>query len=165
MFPYPLIRGGGLFLTIVGAMIIAGVALPRARNILLALGLALASITTAIAAPSLARPLGIPSWQQILALAGSVLLEIILIPAVVRRIQHHGERTIILSVLLVIGLHFLPMVVAFGPTIGILGILTILNASAGLWLSPTMDLSLFWFLDGTLKLVCGLTMLMVVALP
>ena len=162
MSPYPLIRGGGLFLVIVGAMIIAGAALPRTRNVLLALGLALASVATAIAAPSLARPLGVPTWQQILVLAGAVLLEIILIPAVVRGVRHRGERITILSVLMVIGLHFLPMIVAFGPIIGFLGILTILNASAGLWLRPTMDLSIFWFFDGLLKLACGITMLVVV---
>jgi hypothetical protein len=145
-------------------MIIAGAALPRARNVLLAAGLALASIATTIAAPGLARPLGIPTWQQISVLAGTVLLEIILIPVVVRRVQQRGERTILLSVLLVIGLHFLPMIVAFGPIIGILGVLTILNAIAGLWLRPTLDLSIFWFLDGTLKLAGGIAML-AVALP
>jgi hypothetical protein len=143
-------------------MIIAGVAFPRVRNVLLGLGLALASVATAIAAPSLARPLGVPTAQQILVLAGSVLLEGILIPVVVRRVRHRGERTIILSVLMVIGLHFLPMIVAFGPIIGFLGILTILNASAGLWLWPTMDLSIFWFFDGLLKLACGIAMLMAI---
>lgn len=162
MSPYPLIRGGGLFLVIVGATIMAGAALPRIRNVLLALGLALAGVATAIAAPGLARPLGAPAGQQILALAGAVLLEIILIPIVVRRVRHRGERITILSVLLVIGVHFLPMVVAFGPTIGLLGILTILNASAGLWLRPTMTLSICWFIDGLLKLACGITMLAVV---
>jgi hypothetical protein len=162
MYSYPLIRGGGLFLLIVGAMLAAGAFLPRARNLLLASGLALASIATAIAAPGLARPLGVPTRQQILALAGSVLLEMILIPVIVRRVQHRGERTIILSVLFAVGLHFLPMSVAFGPIIGFLGIVTILNASAGLWLWPTRDLSIFWFVDGLLKMVCGITMLLAV---
>ena len=162
MYPYPLIRSGGLFLIIIGAMIIAGVLLPRARNILVAVGLALASIITAIAAPSLTQPLGVPSWPQILVLAGSVLLEMILIQVVVRYVYPLGERTIILSVLFVVGLHFLPMAVAFGPIIGILGILTILNAGAGLWLSPNMNLSIVWFFDGFLKLACGILMMMVV---
>ena len=162
MYPYPLIRGGGLFLIIIGAIIIAGALLPRTRNILVATGLAFASIVTAIAAPSLAHPLGVPSWQQILVLAGSVLLEIILIQVVVRRVYHLGERTIILSVLLVVGLHFLPMAVAFGPIIGILGILTILNAGAGLWLKPNMSLSIVWLLDGLLKFACGILMMVVV---
>jgi len=161
MYPYPLIRSGGLFLAMIGAMIIAGVPLPRARNILVAVGLALASIVTAIAAPGLTRPLGVPSWQQILVLAGSVLLEIILIQAVVRYVYHLGERTIILSILLVVGLHFLPMAVAFGPLMGILGILTILNAGAGLWLRPNMNLSVLWFFDGLLKLACGILMLLI----
>src|SRR5687768_5797459 len=47
MHPYPLIRSGGLFLIIIAAMIIAGAPLPRARNKLVAAGLALASIVTA----------------------------------------------------------------------------------------------------------------------
>jgi hypothetical protein len=143
-------------------MIIAGASLPRARNILVAAGLALASIVTAIAAPSLAHPLGVPSGQQILVLAGSVLLEMILIQAVVRYLYHLGERTIVLSVFLVVGLHFLPMAVAFGPIIGILGILTILNAGVGLWLRPNMNLSILWFFDGLLKLACGIIMMVVV---
>lgn len=162
MHPYPLIRGGGLFLIIIGAMIIAGAPLPRARNKLVAAGLALASIVTAIAAPSLAHPLGTPTWQQILVLAGCVLLEMILIQAVVRYVYHLGERTIILSVLLVVGLHFIPMALAFGPIIGILGIMTILNAGVGLWLRPKMKLSTLWFFDGLLKLACGIMMVVVV---
>lgn len=144
---------------IVGAMIVAGAPLPRARNLLAAVGLALASIATTIAAPSLARPLGTPTGLQIMVLAGSVLLEMILIPVVVRRVHPYGSRTIILSVLLVVGLHFIPMSLAFGPGIGLLGILTILNAGAGLWLWPTTDLSIFWFLDGLLKLASGIAML------
>jgi hypothetical protein len=164
MYPYPLIRGGGLFLTIIGAMIMAGALLPGARNRLVAAGLALASVVTAIAAPSLAQPLGVPSWQQILVLAGSVLLEIILIQVVVRYVYHLGERTITLSVLLVVGLHFLPMAVAFGPIIALLGILTILNAGVGLWLRPKMRLSILWFFDGLLKLVCGIVMLVIILL-
>jgi hypothetical protein len=162
MYPFPLIRSGGLFLIIIGAMIIAGALLPRARNILVVAGLALASIITAIAAPSLIHPLGVPNWPQILVLAGSVLLEMILIQVVVRYVYHLGERTIILSVLLVVGLHFLPMTVAFGPIIGILGILTMLNAGAGLWLSPNMNLSILWFFDGLLKLACGILMIVVI---
>jgi hypothetical protein len=162
MYPYPLIRCGGLFLIIIGAMIIAGALLPRARNMLVAVGLAVASIVTAIAAPSLARPLGAPSLQQIFVLAGSVVLEMSLIQVVVRYVYYLGERTIILSVFLVVGLHFLPMAVAFGPIIAILGILTILNAGVGLWLSPNMNLSILWFCDGMLKLAGGIIMMVVV---
>jgi hypothetical protein len=162
MYPYPLIRAGGLFLIIIGTMIIAGALLPRARNIVVGAGLAIASIVTAIAAPGLARPLGAPSWQQVLVLAGSVLLEMILIPIVVRYVHPRGERTIVLSVLLVVGLHFLPMAAAFGPMIAILGILTILNAGAGLWLRPNMNLSALWFVDGLLKVASGSLMMVVV---
>jgi hypothetical protein len=143
-------------------MIVAGAALPRARNTLVAAGLALASLVTALAAASLARPLGTPSWQQILILAGSVLLELVLIQVVVRSVYHLGERTIVLSVLLVVGVHFLPMAFALGPIIGILGILTILNAGAGLWLNPDLNLSILWFFDGLLKLTGGIAMMVVV---
>ena len=162
MYSYPLIRSGGLFLIIMGAMIMAGASLPRVRNILVAAGLAFASLVTALAAARLTHPLGTPSWQQILVLAGSVLLELILIPVVVRSVNHLGERTIVLSVLLVVGVHFLPMAFAFGPMIGLLGILTILNAGAGLWLKPDLNLSIFWFFDGLLKLTGGIAMMVVV---
>ena len=140
----------------------AGALLPRVRNILLAAGLAFASLVTALAARSLTHPLGTPSWQKILVLTGSVLLELILIQAVVRHVYHLGERTIALSILLIVGIHFLPMAFAFGPMIGILGVLTILNAGAGLWLRPTMNLSILWFFDGLLKLTGGITMMAVV---
>ena len=143
-------------------MIMAGASLPRVRNILVAAGLAFASLVTALAAARLTHPLGRPSWQQILVLAGSVLLELILIPVVVRSVNHLGERTIVLSVLLVVGVHFLPMAFAFGPMIGLLGILTILNAGAGLWLKPDMNLSILWFFDGLLKLTGGITMMVLV---
>jgi hypothetical protein len=59
MYIYPLIRSGGLFLTIIGAMIIAGALLPRARNILVAAGLAFASIVTELAADTCACWFGI----------------------------------------------------------------------------------------------------------
>jgi hypothetical protein len=143
-------------------MIMAGAGLPRARNILAAIGLAFASLVTALAAAGLAHPLGRPSWQQILVLAGSVLLELILIQVVVRSVYRLGERTIVLSVLLVVGVHILPMALAFGPMIGLLGILTIPNAGAGLWLKPDLNLSIFWLFDGLLKLTSGITMMVVV---
>jgi hypothetical protein len=162
MHPYPLTQSGGLFLAIVGAAMIVGAVLPSARTTLLAVGVAVATGATALAAPGLTRPLGVPTRQQIVALGGAVLVEMILIACVVCGKRHRGERITSLSILLVVGLHFLPMAVAFGPIIGLLGVLTMVNAGAGLWLTPTTDLSTHWLVDGVLKLACGAIMLVVV---
>jgi hypothetical protein len=159
LHPYPLIRSGGLFLMLVGTALAIGTIWPWARQILMAAGLAVASLVTSLFAVKLARPLGSPTMLQIGVLAGSVLVETILIGVTGRLLQKHSRRTFELTVLFIVGLHLLPMSVAFGPLVAVLGLLSILNASVGLWLAHKTDLLVFWGIDGTFKMVLGAIML------
>jgi len=155
LHPYPLIRGGGLFLMLVGAGITAGTLWPVARRTLLASSFALAALVTTLFAHRLARPLGHPTPLQLAALAGAVVAEVVLIGTVVHLFRGHGDRTVELAVMFVVGVHFLPMAVAFGPLVGLLSLLSVLNAAGGLWLARGTHLLVFWTADGILKMTIG----------
>lgn len=162
--PYPLVRGGGLFLVLVGISIVVGALRPSVRETSWRTGLLVATVITTIAAPGLARTLGKPTLKQIVALVAAVVLEVVLIPVLIRATRHRGERTLVLSVLLAVGLHLVPMAVAFGPVVAGLGFLTMVNAAVGLWGLPQARLSQLWFVDGLLKVVGGAAMLFSVEL-
>jgi hypothetical protein len=59
-----------------------------------------------------------------------------------------------LWVLMIVGVHFVPMAVSFGPIFALLGGACIANAALGLLL-PTAPYELFGFVDGALKVVVG----------
>jgi len=59
-----------------------------------------------------------------------------------------------LWVLMIVGVHFLPMAVCFGPLFLLLGGACISNAALGLLL-PEVPFELFGLVDGALKLVVG----------
>ncbi len=115
-----------------------------------------AALLTILFAASLARPLGVPTGAQLVAL---VVMEVLLIAVVAQRPLRRDERRGELAVLLIVGEHFLPMMLAFGPLIGLLGVLSALNASSGLWWSRTAPLRAFWTVDGVLKATIGGAML------
>jgi hypothetical protein len=161
LHPYPLVRGGGLFLLLVGAGITSGAFWPQARRRLLGWSLALASVVTALFAARLARPFGLPTALQIGVLVGAVLMEGVVIGLVVRQLQQQDDRTVELAVMFVVGVHFLPMTLAFGPLVGVLGVLVVLNAAAGLWLARGTDLLVFWTADGLSKMLFGGIMLFI----
>ena len=96
---YPLVRGGGLFLIIVGMGIIAGGVVPRVRGVALAVLGLIAAVLTALFAHQLAAPFGTPTALQVWSLIGAVVLELALIPLVVRRLRHEGSRAVTLAVL------------------------------------------------------------------
>ena len=59
-----------------------------------------------------------------------------------------------MSILLIVGIHFLPMGLAFGWETSILGGLCITNAGLGLAL-PTLSFPILVALDGALKITFG----------
>lgn len=151
---YPLVRGGGLFLIIVGVGIIAGGVVPRFRGVALAVFGLIAAVLTASFARQLAAPFGTPTALQVWSLIGAVVLELALIPLVVRRLRHEGSRAVTLAVLLVVGLHFLPMALAFGPLMLVLSLSVCLISVSG-FLVARLPLSMLWLLDGGAKLGVG----------
>jgi hypothetical protein len=82
-----------------------------------------------------------------------------LVGGVVARYKSAGERTFLLMILFVVGFHFLPMAVAFGPLCAVLGVSAMANAGFGLWARREIALSQLWILDGVLKIGFGSLML------
>lgn len=154
--PYPLIRCGGLFLICVGIGLLLAWGVER-----LWIPLAIAGGVAGLAASGLsARPLslGAPSAAHVVALVGAVVVEMSLIAYVAVKFRGSDWRVLILSVLLVVGLHFLIMGLAYGPPFAALGVLTMINAGVGLRVraAPVRAVGL---VDGLLKIVFGVWML------
>ena len=65
-----------------------------------------------------------------------------------------GLRTVWLSLLMVVGLHFFGFVPVHGKLVGILGLLLCVNAVAGLGIG-SLSLTTLFIVDATLKLAAG----------
>jgi hypothetical protein len=154
-----MIRSGGLFVLLIGLGIVAGAIL--GENHLLApliVGAGLAFIAQNIFRSRLVQPLGTPTRVQIGALISAIVLEIILTGVVAYAFHFHQSRHFWLWILLVVGSHFVIIAVAQGRLLFLLGIVCIVNALIGLWLS-NIPLVVFWFVDGILKIIVGARML------
>lgn len=155
--PFPLIRGGGLFLLFVGLGFLLGWIIPK-WWVPLAIGGGITGIV-ASGLSALLPSLGTPSWIHIAALVGSMVLEMGLIYLVVTRYKDAGERKLILAILFVVGAHFITMGAAHGPLIAILGVVTMGNAALGLW-QVRIPLRALGVTDALLKLGFGAVMLL-----
>ncbi len=118
---FPMIRAGGLFILIMGGSVLLGALLPRRRRSLLLLGAAVATVAIVFLAARLSAPFGTPPPLQVWALFVSIGAEFILIRIAVALPRHAGERSLHLANLFAVGLHFLPMALAFGPACAVLG--------------------------------------------
>lgn len=144
---YPLVRSGGLFLILIGAGIIVDVFLSGAFII---------GTVCAIVSLMFAKFLsfGKPTRIQIIALSLAIILEVVLFIILFNVLPAATSSVRLLWILMIVGIHFLPMAITFGPRFGIAGALCIVNALAGLTFSnaPT---ELFLIIDGALKVVVG----------
>ncbi|TDE27836.1 hypothetical protein E1295_42885 [Nonomuraea mesophila] len=154
--PYPLIRGGGLFLVGVGAGFLLSWIFRTYWLQFLIGGFAAGFVGSGLSA--LLPSLGSPSFAHIAGLVGSFVLEAGLIYLAITRTKGAGDRTVLLWILFVVGVHFVPMGLAHGPLITILGLLTMANAAAGLRLRSA-PLPVFGVIDALLKLGFGAVML------
>ncbi len=154
MHPFPLIRSGGLFVLIVGASIMVGAVARRLAWRLFVVGVGLASVLLIATARRLITPLGRPTAFQIETLVVAVLIEVSVIAGLDRWLRTVQERQRTLVVLIIVGAHFVLMAPAFGPSIAVLGLLSILNAVAALR-ATQIPLSTSWFIDGALKASLG----------
>ncbi|MFD9942868.1 DUF6609 family protein [Nonomuraea sp. NPDC059023] len=155
--PYPLIRGGGLFLLFLGLGFLLSWIF-RSRWLVFVIG-GFATGLTASGLSALLPSLGKPSFIHIAGLAGAIVIEMGLIYLVLTRYKDAGERTLILSILLVVGVHFLPMGLAHGPLIVVLGLLLIVNAFVGLR-AQQVPMRVFGIADALLKIGFGAVMLL-----
>jgi hypothetical protein len=156
--PFPLIRGGGLFLICVGLGFLLGWFYSRYWIALAITGFVAGFIASALS-PLLQPSLGRPTWVQIAALVIAIVVEMFLIWYVVTRYSDGGERALILSILLVVGLHFIIMGLAHGPLMTLLGIITVINALIGLRIAKSVSITVFGIIDSVLKIAFGLWML------
>jgi hypothetical protein len=156
---FPLIRAGGVFLTIAGASIMAGALHYRARYAIFGVGAAIASVATALLAPRLAASFGPPSAAAIASLVIAVALEVVLLIPVLRTAGRRDDHDTTLAILTIVGGHFLLMAPAFGPLIVALAVLSVANTLAGL-LSRWYPSQALWAVDGALKAGAGAMMFM-----
>jgi len=155
-----MVRAGGVFIFIMGAGVVLGALLPRRRRWLLVFGAAVATIAMVVLAARLSAPFGRPSTLQLWFLFGSIGAEAILVRAAVALYRQAGERSLLLAILFAVGLHFLPMAVAFGPICAALGVTLCACAGCGLWLRPGIPLNWLWASDGFIKMAFGAVMLL-----
>jgi len=142
------VRSGGLFLVLIGAGIIIDITLSGAFIV----GAVFALISLMFAK---VLSFGKPTRIQIIALAFAVILEIVLLMIMVNMLPAGMAIPIrLMWVLMIVGVHFLPMAVCFGPRFAIVGILCIVNALAGLILSNVSG-DPFLLVDGALKVGFG----------
>jgi hypothetical protein len=155
---FPMIRAGGLFIFVMGVGVILGGLWPRRRMALLIAGGAGATLAIVLTANVLTRPLGAPTRLQFWALAAAIVLEGVLIRIVVARYKRAGERPFLLAILFVVGLHFLPMALTFGPLCAALGLCAMANAAIALRTLRDISLNRVWVIDGAMKIAFGALM-------
>ena len=152
---FPMVPAGGLFIAIVGVGIVPGALFPTKRDFSLFCAFVVATIALVIFGGRLMAPFGNPTRLQLWFLFGSIALEIILFCFVLPKYRRAGERSARLGSLFIVGLHFLPMAVAFGPMCLALGVVLCFCSGVGLWLKPSLSLNGLWAADGLLKIASG----------
>ncbi|NEA37004.1 DUF6609 family protein [Streptomyces sp. SID13031] len=157
---FPLMRGGGALLVLVGLGLVIGGAGGR-RWLLPSLitGAALAVLVMMIGGitKTIFSALGYPAIYQYVAFGIGVVAEVGLVNLVVAKVPDRESRQFWLWILLVVGVHFLILAFSHGPICGLLGLLCIINAGLGL-LVPELPYRVLWVTDGVLKVAAGSTM-------
>src|SRR5262245_51187172 len=155
---FPMVPAGGLFIMIMGVGIVSGALLPTKRDLFLFCAFVVATAALVIFGGRLMAPFGNPTKLQLWFLFGSIALEIVLFRFGLARYRKAGERSTRLASLFIVGVHFLPMAVAFGPMCLRLGVVLCLCSGIGLWISPDLSVNRLWAADGLLKITFGLVM-------
>jgi hypothetical protein len=152
---YPMARGGGLFLMLIGAGLISAIAFSGDALVnytVFFIGVGIATLSLFLSARLSQRT---PTRAQIAALAFGITLEVILLIVMGRTLPRGTmEHVRWLWVSVIVGIHFLPMVVCFGPSMLLLGAACIVTAGVGLML-PETPYEIFGVLDGCFKLGFG----------
>lgn len=154
---FPLMRGGGVFLILVGLGLFVGALGGRSWFLpALIAGAALGVLAMAVGGATkwIFAGIGTPGVWSWAVLAGAFLLEGFLVSRVVERVPDHTSRAFWMWMLFVVGVHFLVLTLSHGPVCGLLGLVCMLNAYLGLRLT-TVPYTFFWGLDGLLKIVAG----------
>ena len=152
---YPIVRSGGLFLLIIGAGLLAAIAASGGAPV--NHGVFYAALAAALLSLFFAGRLsfGSPTALQIGALVFALALQGALLVLQGRLLPPTTPEHIRwLWVSSIVGVHFLPMAVAFGPRMLLLGGACIATALVGLAL-PSVPYEVFGIVDGALKVGFG----------
>ena len=155
---FPMVPAGGLFIAIVGVGLVFGAVFPDKRDFSLSCAFVIATVALVIFGGRLMAPFGNPTRLQIWFLFGSIALEVVLFCFALPKYRNAGERSARLASLFIVGLHFLPMAVAFGPMCLTLGLVLCLCSATGLWIRPDLSVNGLWAADGLLKIAFGSAM-------
>jgi hypothetical protein len=153
--PYPIARSGGLFLLIVGAGLLAALAL--SGGALVSYNVFFAAVAVATLSLLFARRVsfGSPTRLQVGALVFALTLEGALFGLMGRLLPPGTEEQIRwLWVSVIVGVHFIPMAICFGPRMLVLSGGCIATAVVGLMM-PGVPYEVFGVVDGMLKVAVG----------
>lgn len=152
-------RGAGLFVLLVGLGITIGGLLGKKYVVpMLIAGGVLAILSQIVRVKQLTGPVETPTPAQFYVLYCGIAFEAVLVGLVCYLIRDRSSRRFWLWILLVVGLHFMVLAYAQGPPLLWLGVLSIVNAVAGLRMTNISYLK-FWVIDGVLKMAIGAWML------
>lgn len=154
---FPLMRGGGAFLALIGLGILVGsfgTRRFRTVSLIVGAGLGVAAMAVLGATKIAFAGLPMPAWWQWVFLGLAFVVEGYLVSVVVRKIPDIESRQFWLWMLFIVGAHFLILLPSHGPICGVLGLVCMGNALIGLKLKE-VDFRLFWGFDGFLKIAAG----------
>jgi len=156
---FPMARSGGLFLVLIGAGLVSAIAFSGEALVNYTVFFAGVGAATVSLFVSGRLSAGTPSRIQITALVFAIGLEIILFAVLGRTLPRGTAESVRwLWISVVVGIHFLPMALSFGPRMLLLGAACIVNAVLGLLL-PQLPYEIFGLFDGCLKFGFGLWLL------
>ena len=157
---FPLMRGGGAFLALIGLGIVIGSLGSRKwRLVWLIIGawLGVAAMAVGGITKLIFDGLPYPAIWQWVVLGLAFAVEALLVNIVLRKVPDDTSREFWLWILFIVGAHFLVLGASHGPICALLALLCMGNALLGLRLK-TLDVRIFWALDGALKLGAGAAM-------
>lgn len=147
-----------MFIFLMGFGVMLGAVFPTRRRHLLIFGASTATIAIILFAGRLSAPLGVPTKIQVSFLVVAIVAEAILVRVSVALYRQTDERSLLLAILFAVGLHFMPMALAFGPICVPLGLVLCVSAGIGLWLRPDISLNKLWASDGLIKMAFAMIM-------
>jgi hypothetical protein len=155
---YPMTTSGGLFLALVGSGLFMAVVLggDNPAN----LGVFFVGMGLGVVALIFARKLSRvrPTRGQIIAMNVAIALEVLLFIAQGQLLPRGTEASIRwMWTSMIVGVHFLPMAICFGPRMLLLGTICIALASTGL-VFPSLRVEPLLIVDALAKLAIGLWM-------
>jgi hypothetical protein len=160
---FPLMRGGGAFLAVIGLGILVGsFGNRRFRTVALIAGAALGVIIMGVGGGTKLIFAGLPQpaiWQWVV-LGVAFLAEGWFVSIVVRKFPDLESRQFWMWMLFIVGAHFLILGFSHGPICALLAVLCMANALIGLR-ATSIDFRVFWAIDGVLKIAAGVGMIAV----